>query len=323
MGPSQVLNVSYVGSRGWNLLRVKDYNQRIPSVLPDGTLFFPPNAPIRSPAMERVRGRTTDAKSFYNSFSASFQQRYRNGLTYQASYTFSKSIDDGSAVIGSTDYTNELPDWRDPFAPPEDSRGLSAFDVRNNFVFNLSYELPLGSGRAKPLSGITDILLGGWNVSTLVKLSDGYPFSVEGSRSSNGRVVRVYGDLAGGPPNLKPGTDANSVRPQNPEQYFDPTVFELPPPGFFGDLGRNALTGPGLATVDASLRKDFMIPAVNDDFKVEFRAEFFNLFNRVNFSHPGTAVFDPATLGYRVDAGRITSTRTDARQIQLAVRVIF
>jgi hypothetical protein len=320
--PNQVVSLSYVGSRGWNLLRVSDFNVREPQVLADGTLFFPRDAPIRSPAMERVRTRTSDAKSFYNAFSLSWQQRYRAGLNYQASYTFSKSIDDGSAVIGSTDYTtgDSGDAWRYPFLPADDNRGPSSFDVRHNFVFRMTYELPIGAGRAKALTGVADAFLGGWDVSTVVKLMGGNPFSVSGSRSSHGRVVRTWGELAGGPPNLVPGAKANSVDPQNPDRYFDPTVFVLPAPGFLGDLGRNALTGPGLATVDLSITKNFALPVVQD---LEFRAEFFNLFNRANFGMPSSGLFDSRTLDYQINVGRITSTRTASRQIQLGARVRF
>ncbi len=317
----RVLSMSYVGSRGWNMIRVQDYGVRTPTELADGTLYFAPNAPARSPAMERVRGRTTNGESSYNSFSMSFQQRARRGISYQAAYTFSKSIDNGSAVIGTTDYGNDGYGWRYPLLPPDDLRGPSAFDVRHNLVFNATFELPFGTGRARQLSGLANALGGGWNVNTVVKLADGAPFSVQGTRMSMALAGR-WGDLTDGAPNLKAGANSNPVHPQNPDQYFDPTAFELPAPGYQGNLGRNTLVGPGMATVDLSLNKNVALPGRNTS-RVELRAEIFNLFNRANFALPTLQAFDPATFGYRADAGRITSTRTSSRQVQFALRFVF
>ncbi len=318
IGTGQVLSVSYVGSRGWNLLRVQDYGVRTPTVMGDGTLFFAPNAPIRSPAMERVRGRTTDGTSFYDALSMSFQQRLRRGLSYQASYTFSKSIDTGSAVIGTTDYGNDGYGWRYPLLPPDDLRGLSAFDVRHNFIFNATFELPFGAGRARQLRGMANALAGGWNVNTVVKLTDGPAFSVTDTRVSMG-LSGKWGDLATGAPNLKAGANSNPVHPQNPTQYFDPTMFELPPPGYQGNLGRNTLIGPGLSTFDLSLVRNIRLVG---DAGVQIRAEFFNIFNTVNLGLPERGLFNSnGTL--RGAVGRITETATPARQMQLGVKFTF
>lgn len=324
LGSNRIANISYVGSRGYNLLRVDDYNVRIPTVQPDGRLFFGPNAPIRSPLLERIRVRTSDASSFYHSFSASLRQRFSGGLDFQASYTLGKSIDDASNILGSTDFSNERQGWRYPYLSARDGRGLSAFDVRHNFVLNLSYELPLGPNRSWPLRGAAGILLGDWNVNALLRLSSGNPFDVSGSRSSLSRDRRRFGDLDDGPPNVIAGAKINSVDPQNPDRYFDPTVFALPEPGFLGNLGRHALIGPGLANVDFSIFKYIPIRKVSEECKIQFRAEFFNILNRPNFDIPsGTALFDPRTLTLRSDVGRITSTRTTSRQMQFGLKVIF
>jgi len=105
-----------------------------------------------------------------------------------------------------------------------------------------------------------------------------------------------WGDLSTGAPNLKAGANSNPVHPQNPDQYFDPTAFELPAPGYQGNLGRNTLVGPGMATVDLSMNKNVGLPGRNAS-RMEFRAEIFNLFNRANFALPTPQLFDPATFG--------------------------
>jgi hypothetical protein len=105
------------------------------------------------------------------------------------------------------------------------------------------------------------------------------------------------------------------------DQYFDPTAFVLQPSRYFGNLGRNTVTGPGLATWDFSLGKSFPVP-LNEESKIEFRAEFFNLLNHANFSFPALNVFNADTTRIG-SAGRISQTATSARQVQLGLRFLF
>jgi hypothetical protein len=106
----------------------------------------------------------------------------------------------------------------------------------------------------------------------------------------------------------------------NASQWFNPAAFLQPPPnsGFYGDLGRDTLIGPGLATWDLSLRKD---TAIRERLNLQFRAEFFNVLNRANFNTPNAIVFTPA--GVSPTAGVITSTSTTSRQIQLALKLLW
>ena len=123
-------------------------------------------------------------------------------------------------------------------------------------------------------------------------------------------------------PNLVPGAEANSVRPGKYMQYYDPSVFALPEPGFFGDLERNSVISPGVATVDFSVIKETRLPILGTGSRVQLRAEFFNLFNRVNFGTPNTTLFTPAGLP-NPTAGRITSTTVRPREIQVGIRLVF
>jgi hypothetical protein len=105
---------------------------------------------------------------------------------------------------------------------------------------------------------------------------------------------------------------------QNPNQWFNPSAFVLPTPGTYGNLGRETLTGPGLADVDVSLFKN---TAVSEKATVQFRAEFFNVLNRSNFGPPNTTVFSSGSIS--PSAGLITTTATSPRQVQLGLKLIF
>ena len=119
-------------------------------------------------------------------------------------------------------------------------------------------------------------------------------------------------------PNLRPGASNNPVL-GGPDRYYDPNAFELPPPGQYGNLGRNTLIGPGFWDVDFSLVK---ITPVGERLKAEFRAEFFNILNHANFGLPSLATFNTDGT-VRGAAGRITSTANTSRQIQLGLKVSF
>jgi hypothetical protein len=299
--------VGYSGSRGVNLGRSNEINGRKHTVLPDGSFFFAANEREYNPNFGRARHRTFDGRMDYHSLRLEFEKRFSGGLQFQSGYTLSKNTDDGTAITGSTDFENDNGPSRHFLIR---DHALSPLDVRQSFTFNFVYELPqVGGGAGR--------LLGGWRVNGLTRLSSGYPFS---ANTGFDRQRSIQGTQY---PNLAPGASNNPIRPGNVEQYYDPTAFELQPAGTLGNLGRNTLISPGIATVDASLAKTFDVKRLSDDFKVEFRAEFFNLLNRVNLGLPQRNVFDSRTLQPRPDAGRITATSTAARQIQLGLKILF
>ncbi|MBI4465322.1 MAG: hypothetical protein HY647_11515, partial [Acidobacteria bacterium] len=318
-----VVTMEYSGSRGYQIARVSDWNQRVPVRQPDGRLFFGPTAQIYNTRAERYWINTYDAASWYNALRVSASRRFGGNFGFQTSYTFSKSIDYQSNQQGGTDFSNEGVGYRvapPPFlVPPSDSKGLSSFDVRQNFTSSFNYNLPIGSGHALSLGPTGDKILGGWSINGIVRLVGGVPLQISGSRTSNGRTFTRWGDLDGGAPNLIPGRTV-VVRPQNPDRYYDPTAFALPEPGYFGNLGRHVGTGPGVATADLSFFKGF---SIKENITGQFRGEFFNLLNRPNFSLPSSTAFDSTTFGYSTTAGRISSTVGTSRQIQFALRLVF
>jgi hypothetical protein len=105
-----------------------------------------------------------------------------------------------------------------------------------------------------------------------------------------------------------------------PNQYFNPAAFAVPPNGTYGNVGRDTLIGPGSSTVDFSVLKN---TAVTERVKLQFRAEFFNLLNRANFSTPNTVVFSSANSGPSPTAGVITATSSTSRQIQFGLKLLF
>ncbi|MBI4446713.1 MAG: TonB-dependent receptor [Acidobacteria bacterium] len=308
-----VIQVGYVGNRGVHLPMRSEPNIPIPQVQSDGRKFFPAGAPRRNPNFSTITLTSTGGNSFYHSLRASVQRRFIEGLQIQASYTFSKVIDEAKDTVEQA-FGGSPMRPQDPFNRRAD-RGLSEIDVRNNFVANWSYELPFGDGT----SGVEAQLLRGWTLSGILTIADGSPFSVwipfDRARSQ---------DFFGLRPNLRPGSSNNPILGR-PDAYFDISAFQLQEPGYFGNLGRNTLIGPGLANLDLSVSKDFPL---REELKMEFRVEIFNALNRSNFDAPlilgqpiPVPVFTP--FGPIPSSARLTQTTTTARQIQFALKILF
>jgi hypothetical protein len=218
-------------------------------------------------------------------------------------YTFSKSLDDG-ATLNSSVATNSPGFVMFPQNPKLDW-GLSTFDVRNLGAINGTWDVPWGRGR----------LLGGWSLSSIVTLQSGFPFTPQlGFNPSNN------------------GDTRNPVRPSwnpafsgpviqgSPNRYFNPAAFVAPPNGTYGNVGRDVLIGPGMATVDFSVLKN---TALTERTKLQFRAEFFNVLNRANFNTPNPVVLASGSSLPAPTAGVITSTSTTSRQIQFGLKLLW
>ncbi len=310
-----VLTLGYVGSRGVALPGVADINLPRAELI-NGRLFF--SARRRpNPNFDDIRYRHPTASSFYHSLQLSVNRRFNQGLYIRGSYTFSKNIDDvsGSQTAGDTGVG---PNWITYYFDKKLYRGLSAFDVRHNFVLSYVYDLPVGPGRrfGSGLKGAAERLLGGWQLGGILTLSSGYPGTVEiASRMTRIGVRIEY-------PDLVPGASNNPSRSRNPNQYFDPAAFAFPPDNTLGTLGRNTLILPGIANFDFSLTKNTYVRSISEDFNIQFRFEAFNVFNRANFGAPELTVFDRRGR-LNATAGRITETTTTSRQIQFGVKFIF
>jgi len=321
------LKVGYVGSTSSHLFRSSDLNGVAPTMLPGGVYFYPNYSPIqnfrKNPGLASTRIKTTDANSSYHSLQLDFLQRLNSGLRYKLSYTFSKAIDTASVNAGpearNTGSTTLIADNQ------RADRSLSAFDIRNNFVSNFTYDLPLRGS-----SGIAKRVLDGWQLGAIVTLSAGFPANIFTSfnRSRDGNSAGTVDR-----PSLAPGRSNNPTsgttsgcpgipagqRLGTPDRYYDPCAFVLPDAGFYGNLGRNTVIAPGLANVDITLVKAI---SVTERVKMDFRAEFFNLFNKANFGLPSQNIFQ-SNGQYLGAAGRISTTTTTSRQIQFGLKLAF
>ena len=324
VGPEMSLRFTYIGSHGYHGIQRSDANTAIPAIcsaaqgncpagLADGTKYYPTPVRRRNPALGTIAKVYTSAFSRYNGFALDLNRRFQGGLAFRVNYTFAKSMDNASQ-LQSTQSVNSPGSTLDTFDRRRDY-GLSAFDVRNRFSFSGSYELPLGSGKAllSGAKGAADKLISGWQSNLIVGLQDGFPFTPQlgFNQSRNGDTSNVDR------PDMARGRTLSGIYRRTPERWFDPTAFALPINGTYGNAGRNILIGPGLATFDLSL---FKTTPLSEQWKLQFRAEVFNLFNRANFGFPSPIVLTPSGAPASA-AGRVTGTATTSRQIQFGLKL--
>ncbi|OFW37766.1 MAG: hypothetical protein A3J28_01855 [Acidobacteria bacterium RIFCSPLOWO2_12_FULL_60_22] len=310
--------LAYAGSRGLNLIQTKEGNPTVPQVLANGSQFWPANAPRTNPNWTSIELKTGAGNSWYNSLQLGLSKRLGKGLQFQSSYTWSKVLDETQGQLG-VDNNASSTFGSDPTHRSAD-KGPASFDAAHNWRFNAIYRLPEFSSAGR----VTGKLLNGWWISGILSLQTGYPFTpaLQTNRSRSG----VNGGGAGiDRPDLVPGRSNDNIILGGADRYYDPRAFTVPALGFLGNLGRNTLRGPGFANLDFSLVKDTSLRFLGESGKLEFRAEFFNILNRVNFDMPSRTVFAArADLESPLsDAGRITNTSGSSRQIQLALKMLF
>ena len=303
------VTAGFIGSRGYNQIRNVEYNQAIPVIQADGTLFFPPGSTRRNPNFGSMRLRITDGKSWYKGLVLGATRRFAAGVSLQASYTLATSVDYGSQAVGSGDFDNSFQPayWQ----IPELNKGLSDFDIRHNFVFNSTWQLPFG----RSLTGVARGFAYGWQLSNILTVHSGVPFSPVLGFDRARALPRSGG--AGQRPNLVSGCSANPVR-GDADQYFDVNCFALPDAGRLGNLPRNTIIGPDYATWDLALFKNIGFGATR---RIQLRAEGYNITNRVNFGLPASTVFNSS--GRVASAGRITTIVGTARQFQFGMKIEF
>jgi hypothetical protein len=315
------LTVGYSGSRGLNLAKSVEGNPYIP-ILGDprgagqpGGYFWDaatrlrlnPHIPAQNiQGWDTIQYHTGSSNSWYNSLQMVVRKPLSRGLQLQGSYTWSKLIDEAQSQSSLDQGGGYFPWLR------SHDRGLAAFHVSHALRLNSIYRLP-----QMPFTGVTDKLLNGWWVSGILSAQSGVPFdtSMTGDRSASDRGDR---------PNIVSGRTNDNIILGGPDLYFDPTAFVLQPAGTLGNAGRNILIGPGLANLDFSLAKDTAVGFLGEAGKLEFRADFFNILNRVNFENPSAGIFDIARPNeYLGTAGEISDTATKSREIQLSLKLVF
>jgi hypothetical protein len=251
----------------------------------------------------------------YNALLVNVSKRFGHGLTFQGAYTWSKNLDQGSSTFSDNEYLNTAgPSYAFDLGL---QRGPSDFDITHNVSVNGTWNIPVPSS----LAGASRAILGGWELGGIFNAHSGMPFTVKLSsdqaRTGNSRVSSSAG--AQKPDfNPIPGCSPNAINPGQPFNYIKTQCFLFPPLGELGDLGRNTLRGPGLEETDLSLFKNFAF--AGERYKLQFRAEAFNLLNHTNFGVQTTAVFNKQG-GLIPGAGQLLPpTLTTSRQMQLGVK---
>jgi Carboxypeptidase regulatory-like domain/TonB dependent receptor-like, beta-barrel len=282
-----VLMGGYFGSKGTHLIVRRNINQPVNGIRPYPSLS--PSSPILPGVpLGNITQVESAGNSSYQAMWLTATQRLARGIQFNASYAWSKSLDYNSfstgGIVGQNSY-----DLRG-------DRGLSDYDARHRFVISALYDLPFQANG----------FVRGWQLAAIVQSQSGNPVNIV---TTNTTVNGVAGTLR---------PDVNGPVPliRSVDSWFDTSVFSAVPR--FGNSGRNIVIGPGFNNTDFSIIKNSKI---TEKVRMQFRAEFFDLFNHANFGQPGNVVGTPAF-------GRITSTRFptgetgSSRQIQFAVKLI-
>ena len=308
LSASWLLRVAYVGSRSNHLLEGIELN---PAVYIPGSkagtdarrTFQPYGSIIQS---------TQDIDAIFNSAQITLQKRFSRGITILANYTWSRTLDDtppGSGVVAVAQGGQSQIPWNLP-GRHQDDYGPADFDHPQRIVVSYVWDLP----RLNDRNALLRYALGGWQWTGIVTAMSGAPFTVFAGRDQsqtglgedrvNFTGINPYGGNAC-------GISAPCVN------YLNPAAFVLPAIGTFGNVGKGSLRGPNYVDFDSGLFKEFAFAA--ERARLQFRAEFFNVFNRVNFNNPANSTTPSFTAG---GFGTLTSAQ-DPRIGQLALKLLF
>jgi hypothetical protein len=316
---SLIATVGYAGSRGKHLFRNTDINIPTPATTADGRFFFAAGLARPNSSFGTIELKSSDGDSWYKALVFELRRSWRQGLSVQSSYTLSSTEDTTQASTFFSDATNGTT-VAFPEFDPDYNRGPADWDARHNWVLNVVWDIPYARGK----TGAVGALFDNWQVSGISTIRSGQPLTVfvqsNWSRSQWSPSIAPSTGLDR--PDLAPGRGADSAVLGRPDQWFDPSAFALQPQGTLGNSQRGQFRGPDLRTVDIAAVKRV---ALQGSTRLDLRLEVFNLFNRANFGNPTLIAFAGAAAGEAPLAsfGRIRSTVTSARQMQLGARVSF
>lgn len=253
------------------------------------------------PGFNNITAQTPLGVSRYNALEVRAERRYSNGLSVLASYTFSRSLDNGGEqLIGDLGLRNvQNVNWE---------YGLSLGDTRHRFVTSTLYDLPFGHGRTFNIANpVLNGIAGNWQINAIVTVHSGQPFTpalgVSSANTGDARPNRIAdGNLAGGQRAI--------------QNWFDKTAFTTPPSYQYGNAGRDILFAAGAANADFSLFKRFSLAKLRERSELQVRAESFNVLNHPQFGRPNA----------RVDIAQgasISSLSAAMRQMQLGLKFLF
>ena len=329
LGNGMTLEVNYVGSGSHRLFRSVDGNPPLPwlvaaaqanGTLPTdisgGALRIAPllglpqvtgNLAFEEPVVIRSIGNAT-----YDGLQSVFHKRFGHGVDFQAAYTWSHAIDDAADPLVAPGGNRNIA--RNSFNLKED-RGSSDYDLRHRLITNYLFQLPFGPGHKHFNQGFAARALGGWELAGLSTFQSGHPMDLYSSRDSEYAGLSNRPDLVGNP-SIPAGAPRNQIGP--PISAFALQSFGRP-----GSLGRNTFTGPRYYNTDLNLLKNIK---VTERINVQFRAEVYNVFNRIQFDQLNSSantLASPGTFGQSLNTLVQPDGTTSARQIQLALKLLF
>jgi hypothetical protein len=309
-----------------------------------------------NPAWGAVNYETTNSDSWYHGVEALVTKKLSHGLEIQGAYTFGNVIDDfqgqqGAAECSSAGGANGVyPENMELY-----DKGPACFDLKHNFRGSILYHLP----NLKADSALVRALTNGWWTGSIITWQSGMYFTpmTNSYRSLSDHLVGFGGSSETDRASLNTTSftgpvytgssvgvltkgqavqfvpyDAKTVITGNPNQWFNPLMFNPGVVGFLGNAGRDILEGPHTSQVDLSINKNTALPILGESGRLVFRAEIFNIFNHANFALPGVngALFSgvKTDVGINSEAplgssGSITTTIGTSRQVQLSLRVEF
>ena len=312
------ITLGYVGSRGIHQpYRVDNIDMVLPTLTSSGYLFPPAaTSQVLNPNFGRINANLWLADSYYDALQIDVAKRVGRGFEFHGAYTWGKSVDTLSATEADDAFPNGM--FNQFFFDPRVSRGLSDYDVAQNLVISFNWDIPSPGWNFKAANWAAS----GWQLGGLYKASTGQPFTAILGGDPVGQKV----DETSEPPDRVAGAGCQTLtNPGNPNHYIKTQCLAFPnPSNRWGNLGRNTLIGPGISKLDASIFKNNRVQRISETFNAQFRAEFFNVLNRTNFSSPtsNNVVFDQNGVPVP-SAGLITSTQTTSRQIQFALKLIW
>ena len=312
-----VFDIAYVGNRGNKLILFADYNEARPQRLGENVALRA-RRPI--PQFAAITITCPCAWSNYHALQLKFERRYGAGLSFLNSFTWAKAMDNtGQALEDQGAGNRSSPQSYYNLAA---EKGSSGYDQRYNYTASAVWDLPVGKGRRymSSMPAVLDYAIGGWTLSGINTLTSGEPLNILYTPPASAQVSDISPDWRGaisyrpdlvGHAVLSTDVRANTIR------FLDRNAFVMPataadPSRPFGNLGRNAIYGPMFWQTDLNVQKNF---AFTERINMQFRSEFFNIFNRTNFRPPVTNL-------NATNFGQFTSTYAP-RQIQFALKLSF
>jgi Carboxypeptidase regulatory-like domain len=324
-----VLTVGYAGARSSHILiDGNNINVTTPNACAGGssavagyTLGCGPNGsfvgiPYPAFPFSTISNITDQGRAHYNGLQMKAETKSsRYGIYALIGYTYSRAYDNGlsdglGSSIGATYYP--LPNWQ------KLDWALSQINLNNNFTASIIYDLPIGKGKhfGNDWSGVTNTILGNWQVTLIEKITSGFPVFVVDSSNGSGVNFQNNGNSLSRP--------NQTCNPQSGSQtiaaWFNTACFSAPAPGELGNASRTPLSGPDFVNTDFSLIKQFALP--REGMGLNFRAEFFNLFNHAQFGLPNTGSTGYADLN-TPNFGSISSTVNNPRVLQFGLKLTF